>query len=384
MIVGKYPPLISGIGDYTERLAQEFVKLKHQVTVVTSEVDYKDGYLLSDGVDVRRIISGWRMSEIKRILNIIDEMGPDTLVHIQYGCPMNRRRPMINLLPILLRLLRREITIVLTLHEFRQQRLRWRIRASLMIFAAQGLIFVDPLDRRFLQRLTRLSKTKIKCIPIAPSIQPIPATKYKRQVWRKNLGLDEKNPIIVYFGGITPQKGFLDLLVAVSKLRGESLPVKLLVIGAFEPYIKYHVRYENMARKALGDGIKDGWVILVDKSPPDVVSSCFHASDVAAFPFTNGARSNRGSLLTAIAHGLPVVTTRGVETQKGFDEQYGVELVPARDVKALSLCLKSIILSEEKKKALKSKALKAAKQFSWASIAYITLEFYNSLIINHK
>ncbi len=378
MVVGEFPPLFGGISDYTAFLAKEFVKLGIRVVVVTTKVNSFARESFDEGVDVRRIMSKWRMREVRFILNIIDEMGPGTIVNLQYGGYATQRRPMVTLLPAILRLLRPHCRVVVTLHEFRGQRLRWRMWTVPMPLAAHGLIFVDPPDRKLLARWTTLRRPRIKCIPIAPTIPPVPVTSAQRRTWRQNLGVVDDRPIVVFFGSIEPGKGFFDLLKSVKNLREADLPLCLLVIGRFEPWYRWKSHYES---EVLMGGVETGWVKLVEKSSPSVVSQYLHASDVAVFPFIRGARSNRSSLLTAIAHGLPVVTTRGVDTPDGFDEQFGVALVPAQNVLALSTCLKGVLMSEELKEQMKVRALKAAMAFSWPSIARTSAGFYASLTV---
>jgi len=378
MVVGEFPPLIGGISDYTAFLAKELVKLGMRVVVVTTKVNGCGRESFEEGLDVRRIISKWRMREVGFILDIIDKMGPGTIVNLQYGGSATQRRPMVTLLPAILRLMRPHCRVVVTLHEFRGQRVRWRMWTVPMLLAAHGLIFVDPPERKLLGRWTTLRRPRIKCIPIAPTIPPVPVTSAQRSTWRQNLGVVDDRPIVVFFGSIGPSKGFFDLLTSVKTLREADLPLCLLVIGWFEPWNRRKSHYESEVM----EGVKTGWLKLVEKSSPSVVSQYLHASDVAVFPFIRGARSNRSSLLAAIGHGLPVVTTRGVDTPDGFDEQFGVALVPAQNVSALSTCLKGVLMSDELKEQMKVRALKAATAFSWPSVARTSAGFYASLTVD--
>ena len=48
---------------------------------------------------------------------------------------------------------------------------------------------------------------------------------------------------------------------------------------------------------------------ITDHLPAVEVSAALHAADVAAFPFTAGATTKSGALLSAFAHGLPTLVT---------------------------------------------------------------------------
>jgi polysaccharide biosynthesis protein PslF len=386
MITDTFPPLISGVADYTAFLVGELASLGVRVTVLTSKGDTGDdaggGSRAGDGVEVLRIMPHWKMSDSAQILRVVNRLERGTLVHIQYGSGSYGKRPMINVLPLLFRIYRRGYPVVVTLHEFprERERLLYRMRTLPMLLAAHALIFVDPADEKILRRWARFNMDRINYIPVASNIPPVPVTDPERRDWRQALGLEDDMPVVAFFGGIYPPKGFPDLFEAIVDLRRDNFPVRLLVIGGFEPWIESVAPYQREIRKALRPGIEAGWIKLVDKSPPDVVARCLHASDVAAFPFLNGASPNRGSLLAAIAQGVPVVTTKGPDTPEGFQDQFGVALVPSRDVRALRMCLRDLIMSHERRDGLKEKALKASRQLSWASIAQATWELYASLI----
>ena len=52
-----------------------------------------------------------------------------------------------------------------------------------------------------------------------------------------------------------------------------------------------------------------GHVTITGRLPAEEVSAALHAADLAAFPFTAGATTKSGALLSAFAHGLPTLVT---------------------------------------------------------------------------
>lgn len=374
MVVGEFPPQWGGLADGTAHLVRELACLGVEVTVLTTKMNSQKDRTRCEGVEIRRVMSAWKLSEIGSVLEAVDEIGPGTIVHLMYGSPANRRRLLVNFLPLLLRWLRPNCRAVVTIHEFRTQRTRYRLWALPMLLAAHGLISVDPPDRKALLHWTKAKRPRIEWIPVAPNILPVPVTDASRRAWRLNLGIKDNTPIVTFFGSIWPQKGVLDLLQAINMLRNEGLSACLLLIGWFAGGDR---GYESEVRKALAEGLSAGWIKLEERCPSKTVSEYLHASDVAVFPFHRGARSNNASLLAAIAHGLPAITTRGVDTMAGFAEQFGVLLVPARDQVALTKCLGQVLRLEDARRSLRVKALEAAKGFSWSSIASRTAEFYS-------
>lgn len=379
MVVGEFPPVISGIGDYTGSLVRELANLGCHVTVLTTRLKGAKKVDVEYGVHIHRILRGWNLSEIKHILRAIDGMGPGTVVNIQYGGFSNHRRPMVNLLPFVIRIARPHCSVVVTLHEFRAQRLRWRLFVLPMLLASDGVICVDQPDREIVERWLVLGPRRTGCIPIAPSIFPVSNGNGNRKIWRESLGVKHDTPLVVFFGGVDRQKGFLDLLEAVEILQRRSIACRLLAIGPYEPWNVTNAVYERAVRQRLEAGQKQGWAIVVDKCDGETVSRYLHASDVAVFPYLRGARSNRSSLLAAIAHGLPVVTTRGVDTPEGFDREFGVALVPPNDARALAERLGNIIRSEPVRREMRTTALRVKESFSWQAIANSTAGFYRRL-----
>src|SRR5690606_22549500 len=59
-----------------------------------------------------------------------------------------------------------------------------------------------------------------------------------------------------------------------------------------------------LAPEGLGQAVqRTGWL------PPEAVSAHLQACDVVVLPYRDGASLRRGSLLAALVHGLPIVTT---------------------------------------------------------------------------
>ncbi len=380
LITGLYPPRFCGIGDYTAHLAESLADLGTRVTVVTRRDTSSGPEPATAGVDVRRIIENWDFSEVRRVLEVIDELGPETIVHIQYGGFGMRRRPMINLLPMILRARRPRCRVALTLHEFRAHRLRARLPIVPMAAASHGVVCVDPPDLSYLRPLARFTRPALRCIPIAPNIMPVPVNPVRRARWRRQLGIDGDEPVVLYFGNIEPLKGFPDLVAAIKQLRQSGTALRLLVVGGFEPGNAWLERHAKGVRESLESGLRDGSVVTLPKLPAEQVSHCMHAADVAVFPYIHGARSNRGSLLAAIAHLLPVVTTDGQQTPPGFALDFGVATVPAGNSLALAEKMRQVLESSERRQAMRLRMTTVRQSFSWRDLAQRSLAFYRDLL----
>ena len=380
LVAGDYPPLISGVGDYTDCLSKALAKRRVKVAVVTTKISGAPDREISSGVEIRRIVHGWAMSDVRRILTLIDEMGARTIIHVQYNCPITYgRKPMVNLLPAILRVIRPFHPVVATIHGFHEQHLLWRFRVLPMVMAAGALILVNSKDHSMVTRWFRPSWLRTDWIPIGSNISFAPIDGETRKGLRRQLGFRDKDIIIAFFGGMRPEKGFMHLFDAVRDLRSGDVGIGLLVIGGFEVVTEARSPYAMHIREALREAEEEGWARLARAPEAERVSQLLQIGDLAVFPFQMGAAENRGSLLAAIAHGLPTITSRGPSTPPGFEEDFGVETVPVNDQKALVTRIHSLASSEEAREKLRQRALLSGAKLSWDAIALRTVELYGAI-----
>jgi glycosyltransferase involved in cell wall biosynthesis len=380
MIADDFPPLICGIGDYSACIARALASKGANVTVVTKQVPGLQESEKLNGVFVRRVARGWFMSDIKPILNIADEIGSNTIIHIQYSSRSGYyKRLMINFLPFIIRLLRPKYYVVLTLHGFHEHRFRWRLRVTPMLVAPHARIFVHSKDQAMISRWLKPSIFHHTLIPIASNIPVASISISEKLDIRKQLGFHEDDRIIVYFGDIRPDKGFDTLLRVVDTVRSTDKAVRLLIVSNLEIAPVFGAEYERTIRDELRRATNEKWAIVEVAPKPERVSLLLRVADLGVFPFTMGASENRGSLLAAIVNGLPIITTKGQSTPDRFEEHYGVEIVPAGDESQLASCIEKFVCCEDARNKLGKKALNAAKQISWEAIALATIDLYQTL-----
>ena len=142
-------------------------------------------------------------------------------------------------------------------------------------------------------------------IPIGSNITPNPPRGYDRAAWRSMLGITPATTLVAYFGLISPSKGLDVLLDALEQLPDT---IRLLIIGG-DSATRQDRQYADQLRERLQSSVLAGRVLVTGHCPPPEVSAHLLAADLGALPFADGATFRRGSLLAALAHGLPVVTT---------------------------------------------------------------------------
>lgn len=366
LISGDFPPQLSGIGDYSEKLAGAMAKLGADVTVLTAQGE-------SDAVDrpykVRREIARWDWAHRKNVLEIVREYD---VAHIQYPSFNYGRSMMINMLPHLISRHCPNTRSLVTIHDFRVMRWRWRARVSPMLWGIDGLIHVDPKDWPWLKSWMPLRNPPREVVAIAANAEPVPCTPEDRKRWRQELGFTDDETIVAFFGVLYPHKGLPELHAAIRSLRSKGKKVKLLAMGDFD-------RTEDW-RAPMEAELREPHCVWVQGAPLDRVSECLHASDLSALPFHSGASTNRGSMLATLSHGLPTITTNGPCTPPDLGQMFDMDLVPVESAPALEQSIERLMNDETVRNRMRKNSLDTMAKMSWPAVARQTVDFYQRLL----
>src|SRR6185503_14464399 len=129
-----------------------------------------------------------------------------------------------------------------------------------------------------------------------------------RDETRTRLGVPADAEVVAFFGFVHPVKGLRYLIEAVARLRARRDRLHLLVLGGFTslalPHDEARAFREELTSWAGECGVGEH-VTFTGHLPTAEVSAALHAAEVAAFPFTAGATTKSGALLSAFAHRLP-------------------------------------------------------------------------------
>jgi hypothetical protein len=90
--------------------------------------------------------------------------------------------------------------------------------------------------------------------------------------------------------------------------------------------------------------------------PPEELSRRLAACDLLLQPYPDGVSTRRTSAMAGLAHGLPVVTTKGVLTEPLWEESGAVALAPAGDDEALLGEVRKLLASPEERARLSAAA----------------------------
>lgn len=249
-----------------------------------------------------------------------------------------------------------------------------------MVIAANARILVNSKDYEIVTRWVKPFNFLTELIPIGSSIPVVPVSSIIRAQLREQLGFNSDDAVIVFFGDMRPDKGFLEFLRAIRTIRSHGAAVHLLVISRLNDSEEAESLYCREVRAVLDSSKAEKWASVVEAPEPEAVSRMLQLADLAVFPFPMGASENRSSLLAAIAHGLPTITTQGPSTPERFEEYYGVETVPAGDYVALASRIDVLVRSPKLREELKRRVIEAPRFPSWGAVALNTIALYRRLL----
>ena len=341
-MTGDYPGIISGISDYSSRLKEHLEALGDQVYVITS----RDERVSDEGIALK---IAWNLSGLRTLGSFLKRNGI-TLLNIQYPCSLYGKY---NLFPHLYVMLLRlcGVKILTTLHEFSNINLLRRLSEYLFIVFSQRIIVTNGLDYNAIKRRIPFIGEKVSVVPIGSNIE----------------GVNEKprfgSRYITYFGIFYPRKGaerVIDIMETLDR-RFENKYIFKFIGGAHPYYPDYLGRFREIAESRLS---RTEWHLDL---PLDDIGPLLADSFLGVMYFRDGASLRRGSLLAAIANGVPVISNRGAGTDLREIEEKGLFYVDAD----LSNCVEIVqkLQREELYRSVFSSLIRFAKRFDFRAIA---------------
>jgi glycosyltransferase involved in cell wall biosynthesis len=210
-------------------------------------------------------------------------------------------------------------------------------------------------------------RNKVTSIPVPPIIFMADDSETVRQATRRALGATRDDFLLAYIGYIYPTKGIETLLEALRRVTVRRRNIKLVVVGGvikFPGRPRYLEELRGMTREF---GIMD----TVHWTGPfawnsDEGSRYLRASDICVLPYDTGVCGHNSSFAVAVAHGLPIVTTRGDSLEPLFLDGENVLLCPPKNPELLASATERLMDDSALRRRLQTGALALAEQvFSW-------------------
>lgn len=332
-VIGPSYPFRGGIAHYTTLLVQH-LRRRHEVRLISYLKQYPQWlYPGNTSLDPSPDSSALRI-ECDRVLkplnpltwwqtfNILKRDAPDLLI-LQWWTPF--WSPMLFFLTRMIRRYTKTRIIFLCHHLIPPDGgvLDWFL-ARRILWRGHAFIVMSEEDFALLRRALPWARIKGTAHPPYDifSTRAMPRSQARAQ-----LGLDEHEPVLLFFGFVRRYKGLRHLIGALPEIRKE-LPAKLLVVGEFwEDERPYH----DLVRQL---GLSDAVQIHNAYVANEEMALYFSAADVVVLPYLEATQS--GVAQIALGFEKPMIATSvGGMPEAIADGQIGL-IVPPGDTTALS------------------------------------------------
>ncbi len=360
LVSAAYPPVRCGVGDQVAKQAALLAAAGESVQVLTSSAqDSQPGA----GVEVLAGQTGWSAAHLPALVNRVRQLTPD-VVHLHYPSLGYGLGLAPNLLFPGLRLQKAPVRRVVTLHEYQQFTWKGRARLWPTLRFAHRIICTNQLDRKKLEGDFPDLRGKVRVIPLGNPLADEPG----------QANADRAVPGLVHFGTVMPNKGWEDLLLALARLKQQGRPQRLLAITALEP--EKYAYHEQVQQRIQELGLSSE-IEFTGYLSPGEASSSLRSGRIAVQPYPDGARLNRSSLVTVLAHGLAVLSTDPPQVLDELTANRHYWAVRPRDPSDLAQGILHLVDHPDLVEKLQAQALAVSRDyFSWPRIISLTRGLY--------
>lgn len=406
LIAGSYHPKHCGVAHYTAHLREALSHHHVKTTVLTTHTAAS----YTDDSTVKGVVKDWQLNDLMLLVQAIHQTKAD-LLHIQHAAGTYGFDRSIFLLPLWLKLTGWRKPIVTTVHEYGwwewqpplvpahwiewlkvwgQQRGWWDREDGFLLTQSDAILTTNhDAEQAIYDRLPHL-KSIVHRIPIAANVdvastdidQAQAHPQARRQV-RQALGWAEDTAIVAFFGFLHPVKGLETLLPAFQQVVMVHPQARLLLIGGVETLAlpgEQATRYWNHLQATCSELGLATVVHMTGYLDAEAVSHYLMAADLGVLPFNHGVTLKSGSLLTLMAHALPVVATYANPPDPELSQEPLVEAVAPRDKDGLAAALSNLLSHPSRRQHLSQAGHAFSDRFTWSGIAHAHLDVYRTVL----
>jgi hypothetical protein len=335
LVTGEYPPDPGGVADYTAAVAGALAAHGDPVHV-WARGDADDPVVEPGGVKLHRVAGRFGPAGLARLDRLLDRCdGPRTIL-VQYVPHAFGWKAMnVPFASWVWRRARRGDDVRAMFHEVAFPWVRrplWhnviaasnRLMAAMLVRACTRAYVSIPAWVPLLRQLGagRLPMAWTPVPANVPEEVPAAAVAVRRAAL---IGGDPAAQVAGHFGTYGPSIT-RTLAPVLRELLGRRPAVRVLLLGAGGD------RWREELTEDRGDWIDR--VIAPGAQPAAAIAACLRACDLVVQPYPDGASGRRGTLMAALANGMPVVTTIGVLSEPVWGEG-AVAAAPADDTVGL-------------------------------------------------
>jgi glycosyltransferase involved in cell wall biosynthesis len=358
----KIPPSRDGVGDYTYCLASEIAKTR-PVAIITSQSDLPAPDPRLPALQIHH----WDGRGLRTLRPILDRLQP-AFINVQW-VPFLWGKWGINFaLPwMVVRLRLAGYRVVTTVHEPYVGFERWktlpmailqRLELWLLILGSVKVAVSISAWTRMLQARFFWRKRDIFWLPVGSNIARICLGGDERAEIRRGLGVGADDLLVVMFNPGGAGK-MVDLAAKAWRAIRLKHPTAILLLIGCQQTDPLSERFEASNR-----------VLCTGYVEPAKVSRFLSCADICLAPYIDGISARRGSVIAAIEHGLPIVSTRGRLTDVTLFDDCPVLLVAVSDEGAFVSGAEQLAGDSVMRRALRGRLMEFHRDhFSWPVIA---------------
>jgi glycosyltransferase involved in cell wall biosynthesis len=206
----------------------------------------------------------------------------------------------------------------------------------------------------------------VVAIPVGANIEPVPVQPNEIAALRQRYSLDGSK-VFGVFGRLSPFRNFPTAIRALELAKQQGLKTYLLLIGcvqASNPRL-----FDQLQQLARTLGV-EAQMVVTGELPAEAVSAHLRLVDVFLFPQCDGVSTRNTTVMSALAHGLPIVTYAPTSGHyDGYRIPYGA-LVPLGDEKGfIHTAVEFLGRIDDRSEGGNANAEYFEKHFSWSRIA---------------
>jgi len=230
--------------------------------------------------------------------------------------------------------------------------------------AAEGNIQSKKLMQEY-----GIPEEKIINLPDGVDLKEIEENIKESPLVREDLGITDKDFVIISVGRLQPEKGATHLIKALKILKEKIPEIKLIQVGAGSEEERIH----NLVHEHS----------LVDNFEPhknltdEQLFGCYSLADVFVTPTLYEGLPQ--VVLEAMATGLPIVATNTGENPQVVEEGVNGYLIPPKDPKAIAEAVMKM-RDEGRIQEMGEKSREKIKEYDWNNIAEKALRGYEKLL----
>ncbi len=358
LVTSSYPPAVCGVGDYTACLAHHLRIGDDALLTVWTRA--RDGL----SPDARAVADTFDAAGVRRLMETVRREHP-ALVHLQYEAALYA--PSVARLAGVCR--RAGVPLVTTLHALDGPR-AWgrahRLALAPLLLESRALVVCSGRQFAALSRLPGV-RSKTHRVPVGSTVPPCgPAPE-------RGGSEPATTPLrLVYFGFVWRGRHLEALVEALAAanaaVRAPRAGATLTIIGE----VRDGAYAEELRALATARGVGDR-LVFTGALPASEVSCYLSRAEVALLPFPTGASTGRTTLMAALEHGLPVVTTA---VRENWDARFrpgdNLACAPAGDFAAFAAEAARVAADADLRRHLAEGAARLAPEFAWPKIAAAT------------